>query len=133
MSVYTLLSLADVSPWLAGYGLPPAQQLTPIKSGIENSNFFVTLADGRELVLTLFEELDAAEAAFLGPLLAHLATAGVPVAAPLADLGGGRLGTLAGKPAQLAPRLGVGCGHDLAHHCAFGPVLPLHGATQRWR
>ncbi|MDP2226924.1 MAG: homoserine kinase [Moraxellaceae bacterium] len=105
MSVYTPLDLADVNSWLAGYGLPAANTLTPIKSGIENSNFFVGLGDGREFVLTLFEELNAADAAFLGPLLAHLDRAGIPVAAPLADGRGQRLGMLAGKPAQLAPRI----------------------------
>lgn len=133
MSVYTLLTLANVTPWLAGYGLPPAHQLTPIKSGIENSNFFLTLADGRELVLTLFEELDAAEAAFLGPLLAHLDAAGVPVATPLADRDGRQLGTLAGKPAQLAPR--VGGQHPQAPDAAvcaqMGRTLAqLHGALR---
>lgn len=105
MSVYTPLTLADIQPWLVRYGLQAGHTLAPIKGGIENSNFFLTLADGRELVLTAFEELDADEAAFLGPLLAHVAAAGLPVAEPLADRAGGYLTLLAGKPAQLAPRL----------------------------
>ena len=77
MSVYTALTLSDTRAFLANYALPAAVALEPIKGGIENSNFFVRLADDRELVLTLFEELPAAEAAFLGPLLAHLAAAGI--------------------------------------------------------
>ena len=109
MSVYTHITLAEVQPFVAGFDLPPAQALVPIKGGIENSNYFLTLADGRELVLTIFEELGASEAAFLGPLLGHIARHGVPVAAPLAIRETVRqnqcLGTLAGKPAQLAPRL----------------------------
>lgn len=105
MSVYTLLSLHDIQPFVAGYGLPAATRLTPIKGGIENSNYFLTLADGRELVLTLFEELSADNAAFLAPLLAHLQAAGIAVAAPLPDRKQICLGRLAGKPAQLAPRL----------------------------
>lgn len=105
MSVYTLLALSDVQDFLPRYALPPAQRLDPIKGGIENSNYFLTLTDGRELVLTLFEELSADNAAFLGPLLSHLSAAGVPVAAPLPDRHGAFLNTLAGKPAQLAPRL----------------------------
>lgn len=105
MSVYTPLSAADIQGFLDGYGLPPLGGFTPIKGGIENSNYFVTLVDGHELVLTLFEELAAAEAAFLGPLLAHLQAGGVPVATPLRDRSGRYLGTLANKPAQLAKRL----------------------------
>lgn len=105
MSVYTHITLADLPPLLTGYDLPAATALVPIKGGIENSNYFLTLADGRELVLTIFEELQRDEADFLGPLLAHLATQGLPVAGPLADRSGQRLTTLAGKPAQLAPRL----------------------------
>lgn len=105
MSVYTPLSAADIQGFLERYALPPLGDFTPIKGGIENSNYFVTLVDGHALVLTLFEELAAAEAAFLGPLLSHLEAAGVPVATPLRDRGGRFLGTLAGKPAQLAKRL----------------------------
>jgi Ser/Thr protein kinase RdoA (MazF antagonist) len=109
MSVYTHITLADVQPFVAGHGLPPAITLVPIKGGIENSNFFLTLTDGRELVLTIFEELGRDEAGFLGPLLAHLTAQGLPVAGPLADRDGLRLGTLADKPAQLAPRLAGLC------------------------
>lgn len=105
MSVYTELSAADIQSFLDGYSLPPLGGFAPIKGGIENSNYFVTLVDGHELVLTLFEELDAGEAAFLGPLLAHLEAGGVPVATPLQDRRGRQLGTLRGKPAQLARKL----------------------------
>ena len=105
MSVYTLLTLDSVQPFVAAYGLPVATTLEPIKGGIENSNYFLTLADGRKLVLTLFEELSGERAAFLAPLLCHLNSVGLPVAAPLTDRQGHRLTTLAGKPAQLAPRL----------------------------
>jgi homoserine kinase type II len=105
MSVYTVLSSADIQSFLAGYDLPPLGGFTPIKGGIENSNYFLELVDGREFVLTLFEDLGAADAALLGPLLAHLEAGGVPVATPLEDRAGRRLGHLRGKPAQLAPRL----------------------------
>lgn len=105
MSVYTLLALPDVQPFVAAYGLPAAAALTPIKGGIENSNYFLTLSNGRELVLTLFEELSAGDAAFLAPLLTHLHESGIAVAAPLANAQGRHLNFLAGKPAQLAPRI----------------------------
>ncbi len=105
MSVYTLLSARDIQSLLDAYALPPLGDFTPIKGGIENSNYFVRLVDGRELVLTLFEELKADEALFLGPLLDHLEAGGVPVATPLQDRSGRYLGELLGKPAQVAPRL----------------------------
>lgn len=105
MSVYTLLALHEVQPFLDDYALPAAVTLTPIKGGIENSNYFLTLGDGRDLVLTLFEELSEADAAFLAPLLTHLHSAGVPVAAPLASRHAHALNRLADKPAQLAPRM----------------------------
>lgn len=105
MSVYTAVTPAEVQVFLTGYQLPALATLSPIKGGIENSNYFVSLMDGSELVLTLFEELSANNAAFIGPLLAHLNRAGVPVAAPLQDQQGIWLKTLAGKPAQLAPRM----------------------------
>ncbi len=133
MSVYTLLGLHEVQPFVESYGLPAATALHAIKGGIENSNYFLTLADGRELVLTLFEELAENEAAFLYPLLTHLHEAGLPVAAPLANRHAHALNTLAGKPAQLAPRLAGS--HPQApgmKHChAMGMALAgLHGALQ---
>lgn len=105
MSAYTLLDAARIQSFLDGYALPPLGGFTPILGGIENSNYFVQLVDGRELVLTLFEELPAAEAGVLGPLLAHLEASGVPVATPLRNQAGLCLGLLEDKPAQLAPRL----------------------------
>lgn len=105
MSVYTHLTLQQVQPLLHLLGVSEARALQPIKGGIENSNFFVTLADGQEFVLTLFEELSADQAAFLGPLLAHLQRCHIPVAAPFRDARQEWLHTLEGKPAQLAPRL----------------------------
>lgn len=105
MSVYTQLNLPQIHPLLKQLGCAEATDLQPIKGGIENSNFFVTLVDGREAVLTLFEELDIDQAAFLGPLLKHLAGKGIPVAAPFHDAQGKWLHTLLDKPVQVAPRL----------------------------
>lgn len=125
MSVYTVLEAAAIQAFLDQYALPPLGSFAPIKGGIENSNYFVTLVDGREFVLTLFEELPAAEAGLLGPLLAHLETCGVPVATPLRNNAGLYLGLLQGKPAQLAPRLpGVHpAAPDAAQCAAMGEAL----------
>ena len=78
MSVYTQLSLTDIQQFANQYNLEIVS-CQPIQSGIENSNYFVQNNDGREFVLTLFEELNAEEAAFLAPLLQHLQQAAYPL------------------------------------------------------
>lgn len=104
MSVYTRLSLSQVQDFSSQYGLQIAG-IEPIQGGIENSNYFVQLQDGRQLVLTIFEEIDSHEAGLLVPVLSHLAVAGIPVASPLASVDGRQILNLMQKPAQLAPRL----------------------------
>ncbi|MDO8332155.1 MAG: homoserine kinase [Fluviicoccus sp.] len=125
MSVYTELTLDEIRAFAADhYGLT-VTGCDPIASGIENTNYFVRGDDGREFVLTLFEELNAAEAAFLPPLLQHLQREGVPVAGPLVAKDGKSLLTLRDKPVQLAPRI-IG-GHPspvtVAHCAAIGEAL----------
>ena len=90
----------------------------PIKSGIENTNYFVTTAQGR-YVLTLFERLPAAELPFYLDLMAHLARHGIPCPAPIADLSDRYLQELNGKPAVLVTRLpGKSIEHPGVADCA---------------
>jgi homoserine kinase type II len=104
LSVYTPVSQAELDQWLRNYSVGRLQGLEPIKAGIENSNFFVTTAQGR-YVLTLFERLPAAELPFYLDLMAHLARHGIPSPAPIADLSDQYLQRLNGKPAALVTRL----------------------------
>ena len=104
MSVYTPVSKAELSAWLRSYSVGALERLEPIKSGIENTNYFVTPTQGR-YVLTLFERLPAAELPFYLDLMAHLARHGIPCPAPIASLSDAYLGTLNGKPAALVTRL----------------------------
>jgi homoserine kinase type II len=105
VSVYTPVSETELSAWLQRYSIGRLAALEPIKSGIENTNYFVTTSQGR-YVLTLFERLPAAELPFYLDLMAHLARHGIPSPAPIADLSDRYLGELNGKPAVLVTRLG---------------------------
>ena len=104
MSVYTAVSEDELARWLERYSVGRLAALEPIKSGIENTNYFVTTSQGR-YVLTLFERLPAAELPFYLDLMAHLARHGIPCPAPIADLSDHYLGELNGKPAALVTRL----------------------------
>jgi homoserine kinase type II len=104
LSVYTPVTQAELSAWLANYSVGRLQACEPIEAGIENTNYFVTTTQGR-YVLTLFERLPAQELPFYLGLMAHLARHGIPAPAPIADLGDQYLGRLNGKPAALVTRL----------------------------
>ena len=103
MSVYTPLSLEDVQAFAEPYGLAVIE-LIPIQGGIQNTNFFLVDHTQQQYVLTVFEELDAEGAGELVPVLDCLGQAGVPVAVPLKHHGQA-IHSIAGKPAQIAPRL----------------------------
>ena len=104
MSVFTPVSEAELAQWLRSYSVGTLVALEPIKAGIENTNYFVTTAQGR-YVLTLFERLPAEELPFYLGLMAHLARHGIPCPAPIADLSDRYLQRLNGKPAALVTRL----------------------------
>jgi len=104
MSVYTPVSESELCAWLRGYSVGTLAALAPVRSGIENTNYFVTTTQGR-YVLTLFERLPAEELPFYLELMAHLARHGIPCPAPIADLSDHYLSQLNGKPAALVTRL----------------------------
>ena len=104
MSVYTPVTESELSAWLQNYSVGRLLSLEPIKSGIENTNYFVTTAQGR-YVLTLFERLPAAELPFYLELMAHLARHGIPCPAPIADVEDRYVRELNGKPAAVVTRL----------------------------
>lgn len=104
MSVYTTVAEEQLRAWLARYRVGTLVHLEPIAAGIENTNYFVTTADGR-FVLTLFEKLRPEELPFYLGLMAHLAERDIPCPRPVADCDGRLFSTLCGKPATLVSRL----------------------------
>src|SRR5512147_3013578 len=124
MSVYTTVSAEDLDAWLARYTLGGLVAFEPIKSGIENTNYFVTTGKGR-YVLTLYERLPAEELPFYLNLMAHLARAGVEVPAPEPDRTGALFSLLNGKPAGLIARVDGApvIPPDAAHCHAVGAAL----------
>jgi homoserine kinase type II len=132
MAVFTRVTEADITAWLANYSLGALLELQGIPAGIENTNYFVTTGNGR-FVLTLFEKLSANDLPFYLNLMAHLARHGIPCPAPVADRSNRFLGELNGKPACIVSRLsGKSVMQPTAAHCAaVGAMLgQMHVAGQ---
>src|SRR5512137_1457025 len=118
MAVYTEVGFAEADALLQRLGLGALTDLRGIRSGIENTNYYASTAQG-QWVLTLFERLSREQLPYYLRLMQHLAQRGIPVPAPQADAGGELLHTLAGKPATVVTRLPGS--HRLAPdapHCA---------------
>ena len=104
MSVFTRVTESEVSAWLTRFSVGSVRALTPISEGIENTNYFLSTADG-EFVLTLYERIPAEDLPFYLNFTAHLAKSGVAVPAPIADRTGGLFSILNGRPAALTQRI----------------------------
>ncbi len=104
MAVFTAVSLDDLSQWIKQFPLGRALALEGISSGIDNSNFFLTVERG-EFVLTIFENLAFEQLPFYVQLMRHLAEQGIPVPAPVPNADGELVVTLHGKPAIIVSRL----------------------------
>jgi homoserine kinase type II len=124
VAVYTDVSDTDAASLVARLGLGELKTLQGIRSGIENTNYFVDTERGR-YVLTIFERLGFEQLPYYLHLMKHLAERGIPVPAPHADAGGAILHTLHGKPAAVVDRL-PGRHHlapDAAHCASLGAML----------
>ena len=136
MAVFTTVSQDEIARWLLDYDLGEVRALRGIASGIENSNFFLTMEqDGvtREYVLTIFERLQFDQLPFYLHLMDHLARHGICVPAPMPARDGEILRELKGKPATIVTRLpGASQLAPQPDHCAeVGAMLArMHIAGQ---
>jgi len=136
MAVFTTVSQDEIARWLLDFDLGELRELRGIASGIENSNFFLTMSrEGvtHEYVLTIFERLTFAQLPYYLHLMDHLARHGIRVPAPIAGRDGEILRTLKGKPATIVTRLpGASQLRPAAAHCAeVGDMLArMHLAGQ---
>ncbi|MDH5649090.1 MAG: homoserine kinase [Gammaproteobacteria bacterium] len=134
MSVYTVISQADLKQFLSHYGQGDLVGFEGISSGIENTNYFVDTDNGR-FVLTIFEHHTSDELPFFLDLTAFLSEHDIPCAHPVADKKGAYLRQLKSKPAALVQRLaGRSLDKPAPDHCAqVGEVLArMHVAGQQF-
>ena len=131
MAVYTEVSFDQAASLVGRLGLGELATLQGIRSGIENTNYFVDTTQGR-YVLTVIERLTHAQLPFYLQLMKHLAGRGIPVPGPKADAQGAILHTLCDKPAAVVDRL-PGRHHlapDAAHCASLGAMLArMHAAA----
>ena len=131
MAVYTEVGFAEADALLQRLRLGALTELRGIRSGIENTNYYASTAQG-QWVVTLFERLQREQLPYYLRLMQHLAQRGIPVPAPQAGAGGELLHTLAGKPAAVVTRLPGGhrLAPDSAHCAQVGAMLArMHRAA----
>ena len=132
MAVFTALTRAEAASFLAQFGLGELTDLQGIRSGIENTNYFLSTSHGR-YVLTMFERLTFKQLPFYLELMRHLARRGLPVPEPQENRTGALLSELKGKPAAIVTRLdGAAVVHPTPAECALvGDVLAkMHRAGE---
>lgn len=139
MAAFTTFSRAALERYLVMFDAGELGSFEPIKAGIENSNYFVTLNhDGgqSEYVLTITENLTFEDVPFFNDVFHQLDRSGLPVPNPVKTLDGMASTIFCGKPAWLFPRLP---GSHLTsvdhHHCeVIGEALArLHESARACR
>ncbi|MDQ3188234.1 MAG: homoserine kinase [Pseudomonadota bacterium] len=118
MAVFTALSRAEVNAFLSHFAIGGLIDLQGIRTGIENTNYFVTTDRGC-YVLTVFERLTSQQLPFYLQLMRHLSGKGLPVPEPQPTRAGALVAELRAKPAALVTRLpGTATTNPSAKQCA---------------
>lgn len=104
MAVYTLVEKSELADFLGRYDIGTLQDFCGISAGIENSNYFVDVAQHNQsnrYVLTLFEKYSIEELPYFIELMAHLNRAGIASAKPIPSCDGTLLHLFKDRPAVL--------------------------------
>ena len=101
MAVYTDVSDAELTRFMAGYDLGGVMSCKGIAEGVENSNFLLATEQG-SFILTLYERrVDPRDLPFFLDLMQHLAERGFICPTPVPARDGAILRELCGRPAAL--------------------------------
>jgi homoserine kinase type II len=107
VAAITSLNEPDLEDLLAKYELGGLERYWPASNGVENTNYFVRVANKRgphEVVVTMLER-PPNSGALLVPLLDACADAGLPVAPIIRNRNGSASDHIHGKATMVAPRL----------------------------
>ena len=133
MAIFTTVSLSEAKDFLNDYDLGEVLTLTPITSGIENTNYKLATSKGM-FVLTLFEARTPKSALpFVFNLLLHLHKNNLPVAMPATNKNGDIISVLNNRPASIVEFLeGASVTKPQAEHCfSVGKCLAqIHLASE---
>ena len=105
MAVYTHINEAELTAFLAPFGLGAIVGFDGIAAGVENPNYSVRTRDpnggeDRKTIVTIFERrVREDDVPFFLDAMAHFSGCGLPTPIPLADPCGRRVFALQGKPA----------------------------------
>jgi homoserine kinase type II len=133
VAVYTDITDAELSEFLADFDLGAPVAFKGIAEGVSNSNFLLETERGR-FILTIYEQRTRAEdLPYFLDLMRWLGAHDFPCPTPTPDRSGEVLKTLRGKPAALVSFLtGVSVRRPSAAHCreAGAGLARLHLAAQ---
>lgn len=132
MAVYTEVSDAALSQFLAAYDVGEVLSFKGIAGGVENTNYLLGTTSG-QYILTLYEKRVAeADLPFFVGLMDHLAANQFPCPRPIRNRDGKALSRLEGRAAAMVSFLeGVEVNTPTPHHChAAGVTMAkLHKAA----
>lgn len=132
MAVYTEISPQALANHLKQYDLGTVESLKGIESGVENSNFLLTMSSGR-YILTLYEKrISHQELPFFLELLQFLSKQAIPCPVPIVTRTQTMVTEAEGRPAAIVSFLqGTSPTSITSHHCAeLGTHLArMHLAT----
>ena len=133
MAVYTDITDAELTAFLADFDLGAPLSFKGIAEGVENSNFLLETEGGRFIVTVYERRMREEELPYFVDLMRWLAGRGFPCPTPVADRRGETLKSIRGKPACMVTFLnGLSVRRPNARQCREAGVglARLHKAGE---